>query len=145
MQSSEPFSCRCHHKSSWRPSWTTTQGERQHADLPSLKLKLEIFAASALDHGAGTNVGISDALQSRSIDDLIDRVTRSHESTQSARNGIAHSYQNDFGNEHRNPVRYGSPEGNLFEEVRGILRGPLDEIQGIAPCSPMQENLVGCR
>ena len=141
------------------PSLDYVASERQQHDLPSLKLKLQGLAATALDmnpdklrnktnkswlalggdsltavnfmghcHEAGIVVDIPGILQAKSLDDLIDHISRSHQSRRPASNGIENSY--------------GPPEGPLLDKLRGVLHGPLDEIQGIGPCSPMQENFI---
>jgi len=141
------------------PSLNHVASERQQDDLPSLELKLESLAATALDnnphklrnkihkswlalggdsltavnfmgscHEAGIDVDIPDVLQAESLDDLIDRIARSHQSRQPTSNGIENSY--------------GPPEGPLLDGLRGVLRGPLEKIQCIGPCSPMQENFI---
>lgn len=150
------------------------ESEQQQDDLSSMKLKLENFAASALDvklqklrkqnhktwlalggdsltavnfmgscHDAGINVDIPDILQSESINDLIDRVARSHQSTKSSRTGISHSYQDGSSsiNDYDGLLHYSAPGGSLFEDMRASL-GSIDDIEGIAPCSPMQENFI---
>ncbi|RDL36341.1 Uncharacterized protein BP5553_05693 [Venustampulla echinocandica] len=141
------------------PSLNHVASEQQQDDLSPLKLKLESFAATALDisphklrnkihktwlalggdsltainfmgycHDAGIDVDIPGVLQAESLDDLIDRIAQSHQSRQPASDGIENSY--------------GSPKGPPLDGLHDVLRGPLDEIQGIGPCSPMQENFI---
>jgi len=141
------------------PSLDHVVSERQQHDVPSLKLKLESLAATALDisprklrtkinkswlalggdsltavnfmgycHEAGIVVDIADILRAESLDDLIDRIEQSQKYKQPASNGIKSSYS--------------PPQGPLLDRLRGVSRGPLDEIQCIGPCSPMQENFI---
>lgn len=148
------------------------QSERQEKDVPPLKLKLEGFIAGALDirlqklrkqshktwlalggdsltavnfmgfcHDAGISVDIPDILQSESIDALINRIAKSHQSTPTSSNGIKHSYHNGSSNDYDDLWHYGAPKGPLWEEI-GASLGNLDDIEGMAPCSPMQENFI---
>ena len=145
----------------------------QQDDIASLKLKLEGFAASALEinphkirnqshktwlalggdsltavnfmgscYKAGIDVDIPDIFQSPSLDDLINRIVRSHQTTQSASNGIKIPHKDSGDSENGSLSPYGPPEGHRWDRLRSVLRGPLSEIQGIGPCSPMQENFI---
>lgn len=101
------------------------------------------FMGSCYD--AGINVDIPDILQSKSIDDLIDRVARSHQSSQLSGNGIAHSSPGGESDDYGDLLHYGAPNGPLFEEMSDVLHASIDSlgsIEGIAPCSPMQENFI---
>ena len=95
-------------------------------------------------HDAGINVDIPDILQSESIKDLIDRIAQSHQSHRSvklSKYGISNSHQNGSSNDYGGRLHSGVPKGPLSEEM-GASLDSLDDIEGIAPCSPMQENFI---
>jgi hypothetical protein len=139
------------------------QGDRNQ----SLKLMLEGFASRALEiptrkllnqshktwlqlggdsltavnfmgfcHEAGIDVDIPNIFLSDTLDELLDRIAQSHQDRESA------SSEDDVENDDdSNGSHNGLPEeGPLL----GISRrhGPIDEIQGIGPCSTMQENFI---
>ncbi|KAH6649115.1 hypothetical protein BKA67DRAFT_662034 [Truncatella angustata] len=127
--------------------------------LIALKLKLEELAANALSinprklrnkshktwlalggdsltavsfmgacHEAGFDVDISNVVQAKSLDDLIERIAKIH--------GFAHPAINGNGS-----LRHSS-ERPLSEGLRVVLNGSIDEVEGVGPCSPMQENFI---
>ena len=142
-------------------------GELQQDDIHSLRLMLEGFASRALEitprklrnqshktwlelggdsltavnfmgfcHEAGVDVDIPNVFLSDSLDELLDRIAQSHQNRKSASN------EEDMENgDHGNSHHYHLPEdGPLLGILRG--HGPLDEVQGVGPCSPMQENFI---
>ncbi|KAL4878793.1 hypothetical protein BJY04DRAFT_220857 [Aspergillus karnatakaensis] len=132
---------------------------QDHDDLTSLKLTLEEFAAAALEttaerirtkahktwlalggdsltavffmgacHQAGIEVGLPDILQAASIGDLIEQIAQSQQVENTASNGIE--------------ISDGTTRSLSVDDLPDYLDLPLDRVQGIGPCSPMQENFV---
>ncbi|KAI5468188.1 hypothetical protein BGZ63DRAFT_419816 [Mariannaea sp. PMI_226] len=126
-------------------------------DFDSLKLRIQGFAANALDiqplklqkksnkswlalggdsltavnfmgacHEAGIAVDIPHILKAETLGDLIDEITRSHQARQLTSNGIEKPHQN----------------GDIASELYSSQSLLDDEVQGIGPCSPMQENFI---
>ncbi|ETS86324.1 hypothetical protein PFICI_00152 [Pestalotiopsis fici W106-1] len=91
---------------------------------------------------AGIEVDIPDILQSGSVADLIDRIARSHQTKESTSNGTTELSQNGHGNGSGNLSSNGNCKDVTPGGLSDVLQDSLDEIQGVGPCSPMQENFL---